>query len=258
MRNGDAIRTVDHMRYRDRDRQKPPPTGSAAWARAFAMVYEPFLWVGERRGAGATRRELLGQARGHTVEIGAGTGLNLPHYPQHLDSLILTEPDPAMRSRLARKLESSGRPARVVDAPAERLPFKDQSVDTVVSTYVLCTVGAPDLVGREIVRVLRPGGQLLFIEHVRSDSAFLASWQDRLARPWRRFARGCCCNRATAELIAASDLELEQVRQSTWRGMPPIVRPLITGRARPRVKTDDTGPEVAERAWSATPIGSGR
>ena len=94
-----------------------------------------------------------------------------------------------MRSRLEKRLSRSGRRARLVDAPAERLPFADGSVDTVVSTFVLCTVDAPDLALREIARVLRPDGQLLFIEHVRSESPTLAHWQDRLAGPWRRFAQ---------------------------------------------------------------------
>jgi len=129
-------------------------------------------------------------------------------------------------------LRRSGGRARVVDAPAEQLPFAGGSVDTVVSTLVLCTVDAPDLALREIARVLRPDGQLLFIEHVRSDSPRLARWQDRLEKPWRGFARGCRCNRATAELIVACGLELDDLRATPWRAMPPIVRPLITGRAR--------------------------
>ena len=106
--------------------------------------------------------------------------------------------------------------------------------------------------------MLRPDGQLLFIEHVRSESAMLASWQDRLARPWRRFARGCRCNRATGELIVACCLELEQIREASWRGMPPIVRPLITGRARPRTSAKAAGTLVAEPTWSASPMGSDR
>jgi SAM-dependent methyltransferase len=209
-----------------------PSGGSAAWARAFAVLYDPFLWVGERAALRAHRTELLRRARGCTVEIGGGTGLNLPHYPDDLEELVLIEPDAAMRSRLEKRLSRSGRRVRLVDAPAERLPFADGSVDTVVSTFVLCTVDAPDLALREIARVLRPDGQLLFIEHVRSESPTLAEWQDRLARPWRRFARGCRCNRATAELIVTCGLELEHVRKAPWHPMPPIVRPLITGRAR--------------------------
>ncbi len=180
------------------------------------------------------RRELLRHARGRTVELGSGTGLNLPHYPADLDELILTEPSPAMFARLDRTVRRSGRAARVLDAPAERLPFEDGSVDTVVSTLVLCTVEEPGAALREVARVLRPDGQLLFIEHVRADSARLAAWQDRLAGPWRRFAEGCRCNRPTVELIRAGALDVEHVHATTWRGMPAIVRPLVAGCARPR------------------------
>lgn len=202
---------------------------SGLWARAFAALYDPLLWVGEKAGMGARRRDLLGRARGRTVELGSGTGLNLGYYPDGLDELILTEPEAAMRVRLARRLRRSRHRARVLDASAEHLPFADETVDTVVSTLVLCTVDAPDPVLREIGRVLRPRGQLLFLEHVRSQSPRLAYWQDRLAGPWRRFAEGCRCNRATLGLIRASGLELEDVQETSWRGMPPVVRPLITG-----------------------------
>jgi SAM-dependent methyltransferase len=208
-----------------------PPAGSAAWARAFAVLYDPFVWAGEKAGMRARRRVLLSRARGCTLEIGSGTGLNLAHYPDSLDELVLAEPDATMRARLERRLDRSDRPARLIDAPAERLPFPDGSVDTVVSTLVLCTVDAPDLALREIARVLRRDGQLLFIEHVRADSPRLARRQDRLAGPWRRFARGCRCNRATAQLIEACGLELEPVGTASWSAMPGIVRPLIIGRA---------------------------
>lgn len=208
-----------------------PSGGTAVWARAFAVLYDPFLWIGERAGVTALRKELLGKARGFTVEIGSGTGLNLPHYPDELDDLVLVEPDAPMRSRLEKRLSDTSRRARLVDASAERLPFADGSVDTVVSTFVLCTVDAPDIALQEIVRVLRPDGQLLFLEHVRSDSPRLASWQDRLAEPWRRFARGCHCNRAIAELMVTGGLTLDDVREGSWPAMPPIVRPLIAGRA---------------------------
>jgi SAM-dependent methyltransferase len=207
------------------------PAGDSTWARAFALLYDPFIWVGERAGLRAHRRALLSQARGCTLEIGSGTGLNLPHYPDDLNDLVLAEPDAAMLSRLEKRLRRSARSARLVDAQGERLPFPTGSVDTVVSTLVLCTVDAPDIVLREIVRVLRPGGQLLFLEHVRSESPTLARWQDRLAGPWRRFARGCRCNRATAELIVTCGLELEQTCETSWHAMPSIVRPLIVGRA---------------------------
>ena len=210
----------------------PAATATTPWARVFAVLYEPFLWVGERAGLRTLRSEQLNRACGRTVEIGGGTGLNLPHYPHDLDELVLVEPDAAMRSRLERRLSHGGIPqARVVDGSAEQLPFADGTIDTVVSTLVLCTVDAPDTALHEIARVLRPGGQLLYIEHVRSESPTLARWQDLLAAPWRRFARGCHSNRATGELIAASGLALGPVRHATWHGMPPIVRPLIIGQA---------------------------
>jgi SAM-dependent methyltransferase len=144
--------------------------------------------------------------------------------------LILVEPEPAMRRRLERRVRRSERQALVVDASAEQLPFADASVDTVVSTLVLCTVEHPDRALEEIARVLRPGGQLLFIEHVRAESPALAWWQDRLMGPWRRFACGCRCNRATVELMRACGFDVDAGRGS-WRAMPPIVRPLMSGQA---------------------------
>lgn len=216
------------------DVKAPPPSSPGLWTRAFAGLYDPVLWMSERVGMRARRQELLRHARGRTVELGSGTGLNLPHYPGDLDELSLTEPVEAMRVRLERNVRRSGRSARVLDAPAERLPFEDGSVDTVVSTLVLCTVDAPDLALREIARVLRSDGQLLFIEHVRSESPRLAAWQDRLAGPWQRFAEGCRCNRATVELIEACGLEVDRLGEGSWRGMPAIVKPLVAGRARLR------------------------
>ena len=209
--------------------QAPAVDGSDLWARAFAILSDPFLWVGEKAGVGALRRDLLGLASGRTVELGSGTVLNVRHYPEDLDELILTEPTAAMRARLARRLRHSEYPAQVLDASAERLPFADETVDTVVSTFVLCTVDAPDLALREIARVLRPSGRLLFLEHLRADSPRLAKWQDRLHGSWRRFAEGCHCNRATVELIRARGFQLGHLREATWPAMPPIVRPLVAG-----------------------------
>jgi ubiquinone/menaquinone biosynthesis C-methylase UbiE len=203
---------------------------SRAWLRIFALVYDPFLWLGEIAGLRHRRRALLSNARGRVVEIGAGTGLNAALYPDGIAELVLTEPDVAMRRRLARRLQRRGREARVVDAPAERLPFPDASVDTVVSTLVLCTVPDPERTLREIARVLRADGQLLFIEHVRAKSRLLAACQDYLFLPWRRFAAGCCCNRPTAELMRACGFDVA-AEDFAWRGMPAIVRPLVVGRA---------------------------
>jgi ubiquinone/menaquinone biosynthesis C-methylase UbiE len=203
------------------------------WPRLFALVYDPSLALGELFGLRRRRQALLAGAHGRVIELGAGTGLNLRHYPDGLDELILVEPDPMMRERLARRVRRSGWPTQVVDAVAERLPFADGSVDTVVATLVLCTVDDPERALAEIARVLRPGGELLFLEHVRAGSSRLAGWQDRLSGPWRRFARGCRCNRATVEMMRAGGFELD-VAEAAWRAMPPIVRPLAIGRALPR------------------------
>ncbi len=207
-----------------------PIPDSPGRARVFAAIYDPFLWIGELAGMRRHRHELLTHAHGETLEIGSGTGLNLAHYPDDLDHLVLAEPDPSMRKRLQATVRRSDRKARVIDARAEQLPFADASIDTVVSTLVLCTVDAPDLALGEIRRVLHPDGQLLFIEHVRSDSATLARWQDRLARSWQRCAEGCRCNRATLELMDARGFRLDAY-PAAWRAMPPIIRPLSIGRA---------------------------
>jgi ubiquinone/menaquinone biosynthesis C-methylase UbiE len=208
--------------------QASPPSG--AWLRILALLYDPFLWLGEIAGMRSRRSALLGNARGRVVEIGAGTGLNVAHYPDGIAELVLTEPDAAMRRRLARRLQRHGRVARIVDAPAERLPLADASVDTVVSTLVLCTVNDPERTLGEIARVLRPDGQLLFVEHVRASSRFLAACQDNLLQPWRRFAGGCRCNRPTVELMRACGFAIA-ADEVVWRGMPAIVHPLVFGRA---------------------------
>ena len=211
--------------------QLAPPIGAGPWGRLFATLYDPLLWAGERAGMRARRRDLLALARGRTLELGSGTGLNLPFYPGDLEELILTEPSGPMRARLERAAGRGERSVTILDAPAERLPVDDASLDTVVSTLVLCTVDDPAAVLDEVGRVLRPGGQLLFLEHVRSDSAWLAAWQDRLERPWHRFAEGCRCNRATEQLIGAAGFSIEQRSEETWRAMPAIVRPIVSGRA---------------------------
>jgi ubiquinone/menaquinone biosynthesis C-methylase UbiE len=160
------------------------------WQRLSAVLYDPFFWLAERAGLAARRRALVQQARGRVLEIGAGTGLNLRHYADDAD-LVLSEPDAAMADRLRRRVAGRQRPATVVLAPAEALPFADGEFDTVVSTLVLCTVPDQAAALREIRRVLRPGGRLLFMEHIRSESPRWARWQDRLNTPWRAFAEGC-------------------------------------------------------------------
>lgn len=201
------------------------------WEHVFSALYDPLLWVGERAGMARRREDLLAHADGRVLELGAGTGLNLPYYPDGLEELTLTEPAEPMIAKLERRARKSGNDCRVVAAGAEELPFEENSFDTVVSTLVLCTVDDPHAAIAEIDRVLRPGGELLFLEHVRSDSKRLARWQDRLHRPWHAFAAGCHANRATVDLLRDSPLRVEAVNQDRWSWMPALVHPLAIGRA---------------------------
>jgi ubiquinone/menaquinone biosynthesis C-methylase UbiE len=165
------------------------------------------------------------------LEIGAGTGLNLPYYPPAVEEIVFTEPEEPMAKRLERKQAGAARQGKVTRAPAERLPFEDDSFDTVVCTLVLCTVEDPEQALSEVARVLRPGGQLLFLEHVRADDPKLARWQDRLTGIWRRIGHGCNPNRPTPALIEQSPLRLEEIEHGDFPKSPPIVRPLVSGRA---------------------------
>jgi ubiquinone/menaquinone biosynthesis C-methylase UbiE len=201
------------------------------YGRIFAAMYDRMMAGTEEAGLGDRRRELLASADGRTIEIGAGTGVNLAYYPDAVTELVLTEPEEPMAKRLETKAATQARPATVVRAPAESLPFPDNSFDTAVCTLVLCTVRDPERTLSELDRVLKPGGQLLFLEHVRSDDPQLAKWQDRIAPFWRRFGHGCNCNRPTPELIRGSRLEVMEMEEDRLPKAPPIVRPLRVGRA---------------------------
>jgi SAM-dependent methyltransferase len=175
------------------------------------------------------RRKALASASGRVLEIGGGTGFNLPHYPGTIDELVVTEPNAGMLRRARRR--AADRPMTFVQAAAESLPFEDSSFDTVVSTLVLCSVDDVDRALAEVHRVLRPGGQLIFVEHVRSSDPRTARWQDRLERPWHALADGCHPNRATLERLEAGPFELVDVERGELPKSPPIVRPLVAGRA---------------------------
>jgi SAM-dependent methyltransferase len=205
----------------------------ATWGRAFSAAYDRGFKGAEDAGLREMRRELLAQARGRVLELGAGTGLNLDHYPQTIESLTMVEPDPHMTKQLRQKLADAGKSAEVsvVEAPGEALPFPDGSFDTVVVTLVLCTVPDQAATLAEIKRALAPGGRLLFLEHVRAHDDGLAKWQDRLEGPWKFLADGCRCNRDTVAAIEASGLQLRKVETGELPKLPPLVRPLVTGSA---------------------------
>jgi ubiquinone/menaquinone biosynthesis C-methylase UbiE len=198
--------------------------------RFLAMTYDRSIAKVEKAGLRELRERLLAQATGDVLEIGGGTGANLPHYGPGVRSLTITEPEEPMLKRLEKHVRERSSPATVVRAPAEDLPFDDGTFDTVVSTLVLCGVDDQSRSLREIRRVLRPGGRLIFIEHVRSDDPKLARTQDRMNR-LNRFVAGCECNRPTLDAIRATGFEVDDLEQTTLNKVPRFVRPLIVGSA---------------------------
>jgi ubiquinone/menaquinone biosynthesis C-methylase UbiE len=199
------------------------------WNKAFAAGYDRFMAGSERDCFAAHRKELLAGAEGDVIEIGGGTGANLALYHGRLRSLTVTEPERPMIARLERRAEALQPGATVLRAPAEDLPFEDDSFDVAVSTLVLCTVDDQPRTLRELRRVLRPGGRLLFMEHVRSEDEKLARWQDRLMPLNARLLCGCHPNRPTLDGIRDAGFEVTQLEHDTIPHAPPFVRPLIVG-----------------------------
>lgn len=208
----------------------------SAYGRIFAALYDRMLAVAEDAGLRERRAALLAGARGRVLEVGAGTGANLPHYGDAVTALVVTEPEAPMARRLrerAAALPAGSAPVEIVRAPAERLPFDDASFDTVVSTLVLCTVRDPARALAEIRRVLVPDGRLLFLEHVRAEDPGLAGWQDRLTPLWRRVGHGCHPNRDTAALLAAAGLHADPLARGRIPKAAKLIRPSIEGVATP-------------------------
>jgi len=203
--------------------------------RLFAATYDRFMKSTEL-GLAQHRATLLAAARGDVLEIGAGTGVNLGYYGDDVASLTLTEPDPAMLKRLQQRVDQSGRTATVLRAPAEDLPFDDERFDVVVSTLVLCGVDDQPRALREARRVVRPGGHLLFMEHVRSDDPRLAHKQDRL-NWFNRLVVLCNCNRPTLETIRSAGFDPADVVHSELPKSPAFARPMVVGDALARAKS---------------------
>jgi ubiquinone/menaquinone biosynthesis C-methylase UbiE len=197
----------------------------------FACIYDRMTASVEAAGLRTRRERLLGSARGRVLEIGAGTGANLPFYAEGVEAITVAEPEAPMARKLARRLREQRRGIALVQAPAEQLPFGDAQFDTVVSTLVLCTVRDLTRALSEVGRVLKPAGRLLFIEHVRSEEPRLAAWQDRLNGLNRIVAHGCNCNRSTLNAIRAAGFTVTSLEQGNLAKAPPFVRPLIVGTA---------------------------
>jgi ubiquinone/menaquinone biosynthesis C-methylase UbiE len=212
--------------------------------RWFAATYNSFMKGAEKAGLTDMRAGLLTQADGRVLEIGGGTGANLAHYGSAVKSVTITEPEVHMLKRLERRARVEAPQAMVLRAPAEDLPFEDNTFDVVVSTLVLCGVDDQPRALREIRRVLVPEGRLLFLEHVRSDDPQMAKKQDRMN--WLNQLVVCCdCNRPTLETIKEAGFAVTSLEHATMPKAPSFVRPAIVGSATPTAGTTTQAPKSA-------------
>jgi SAM-dependent methyltransferase len=176
------------------------------------------------------RQELVSQARGSVLEIGFGPGGSLPHYTT-IDRLYALEPEPAMLRRARRRIRKAAFPVQLVRARAERLPFQDQTFDTVVSIFSLCSMESVGRALREIERVLRPEGAFLFLEHGRAHDYFTAQWQRRLS-PVQRFLFGCRSDLAVDRHVIEAGLRLDHLDRILLAEGPALTAQLYRGIAR--------------------------
>lgn len=199
--------------------------------RLFAAIYDRLLAPEERAGLADLRAGLLSGLSGTVVEVGAGTGLNLRHYPAAADRLVLVEPAAAMAERLRNRVLEERPSATVLRGVAEALPLRAGSADAVVVTLVLCSVPDPDRAAAEIRRVLKPGGVLAVLEHV-AGTGWLLRVQRALESPWRVFGRGCHLARHTRSTLDAAGFDTATVADTELPGIA-LTRPGIVGPAHP-------------------------
>ena len=192
-------------------------------------LYDAFTGGLDRKGFGQRRERQVAELRGDVLEVGAGTGLNLPHYLR-ADRLVALEPHRTYAQRLRARAGSAHVPVEVVAGSAEELPFPDRSFDNVVTTLSLCSVRDLDVALAEIWRVLRPGGAVHFLEHVRGEGE-TARWQDRLTPIQRRIADGCHLNRDTAAAIERAGFEISALERFEMPAGAKVIRPAIQGTA---------------------------
>ena len=199
--------------------------------RMMAALYDRMMRGTEEACLGEWRTGLVGDLEGEVLEVGAGTGLNLPLYPASVTRLVMSEPDPHMRLKLERKAASEPGPrVEVIDASLEELPVSADSFDVVVATLVLCSVPDLDQALAEIYRVLRPGGKFVFLEHVAAeDRPRRLKWQHRVEPFWKWFAGNCHLTRSTEAAIAAAGFEIDDIERDSMRRSMPLVEATIRG-----------------------------
>lgn len=202
--------------------------GFLSWA--MARYYDAMMFNAERRCLGLWRSDLLSGLTGRVLEIGAGTGANIHHYPDTVDELVFTEPDRHMRSRLEAKLKEFAVPHHAFDAAAEKLPFDNESFDAAVVTLVLCSVMNPERCLAELKRVLKPGGVIAIIEHVVApDPGRTQLFQKRLEPLWKRCAGNCHLTRDTLAAFRTAGFNVSSIQRDTMQGAPKFASPVIRG-----------------------------
>jgi ubiquinone/menaquinone biosynthesis C-methylase UbiE len=178
------------------------------------------------------RQQAVSAAEGRVLEIGAGSGLNLPLYAGLVNSVIGLEPSPELLRMARSRAASAVVPVSLLDASAEAIPLDTGSVDTVVTTWTLCTIPDISRALSEMRRVLKPGGVLLFVEHGRAPEPGVARWQDRLDPLWSHLAGGCHLNRKIDDLLIQAGFRIDTLKNPRLPG-PPTHTFLYQGRARP-------------------------
>lgn len=178
------------------------------------------------------RDDVAGAAKGRILEVGIGSGLNLSHYNPYIDSIVGLDPSGRLLSLARRRGDEAGVSALLLQGSATSIPLQDASVDSVVMTWTLCSVPDPLAALREIRRVLKPSGMLLFAEHGLAPEAEVQAWQHRLTPLWRHIAGGCHLDRKIDHLIAAAGLEIRDMRTSYAKGPRPLTF-MYQGRAAP-------------------------
>jgi ubiquinone/menaquinone biosynthesis C-methylase UbiE len=186
-----------------------------------------------QRNLAAYRGRVVPAAEGRVLEIGIGSGLNLPFYTRKADHVIGLDPSPRLLSMARQVARPSVGAVEFVEGSAEAIPLADRSVDTVVTTWTLCSIpNAPGSLG-EMRRVLKPGGRLLFVEHGRAPDASVRWWQDHLNPAWKRLGGGCHLNRAIGTLIEGAGFQFERIETGYMRGPRPLAF-MYEGSARPQ------------------------
>jgi ubiquinone/menaquinone biosynthesis C-methylase UbiE len=190
-------------------------------------------WVMSGQAFQRLRTDLLQDACGEVLEIGFGTGLNLAHYPASVSSLSVVDPADLLPHRVSGRIATVSFPVRTTQVTAEALPYPDCRFDRVVSTWTLCTIPDPVQALREIARVLKPEGTLLFLEHGRSDDQTIAAWQDRLNPIQNIIGCGCHLNRPIDRLITQAGLVIAHLDRFLLPDVPRIAGDMYRGRATP-------------------------